>query len=181
MPSDTPWTDAKIARLTQLWAEGLPTAEIARRLNLSKNAVVGKAHRLRLSERPSPIKPREGEQPHRIVPAPPPGWRTGRPTLPRLPCLRLPLAAAAATPDGALLPSPSPSPSLEANALGTPPRPRAAHPCCWPLGEPGSPRFRYCDAPVLAGKPYCGAHCQLAYTRRRAAPEVLYGRPGEGR
>ncbi len=178
MPSDTPWTDAKIARLTQLWAEGLATAEIARRLNLSKNAVVGKAHRLRLSERPSPIKPREGGQPHRIAPAPPPGRRTGRPTLPRLACLRRPLAAA--TPDGALLPSP-PSPSLEASALGTSTRPRAAQPCCWPLGEPGSPRFRHCAAPATAGKPYCAAHCRLAYVRGRAAPEELGGGPGQGR
>jgi GcrA cell cycle regulator len=177
MSSDTPWTDAKIARLTQLWAEGLATAEISRRLNLSKNAVVGKAHRLRLPERPSPIKPREGGQPHRIAPAPPPGRHTGRPTLPRLACLQRPLAAAAATPDRALLPSPN----LEASALGMPLRPRATHPCCWPLGEPGSPRFRYCDEPVMAGKPYCEAHCRLAYVRGRAAAEELCGRPGEGR
>ena len=179
MLSDTPWTDAKIARLTQLWAEGLATAEIGRRLNLSKNAVVGKAHRLRLSERPSPIRPGEGGQPRRTAPAPPPSGRPGRrPTLPGLACLRRPLAAAA--PDRAPPPSP-PSPSREASALGTPPRARAAQPCCWPLGEPGSPRFRYCEAPASAGKPYCAAHCRLAYVRGRAAPEELCGRPGESR
>jgi GcrA cell cycle regulator len=175
MPSDTPWTDAKIARLTRLWAEGLATAEIGRRLNLSKNAVVGKAHRLRLPERPSPVKPREGGQPRRIAPAPPPGRRPGRPTLPGLACLRRPLAAAA--PDPASLPGPDP----QASPHGVPTQRRAAQPCCWPLGEPGSPRFRHCEAPATTGKPYCAAHCRLAYVRGRAAPEELRGGPGQGR
>ncbi|HQT38381.1 MAG TPA: GcrA family cell cycle regulator [Acidocella sp.] len=49
------WTPEAIAKLTQLWADGLPTAEIARRLGCSKNAAVGKAHRLHLPGRPSPI------------------------------------------------------------------------------------------------------------------------------
>ena len=46
--------DDTIARLRDLWAEGLSTAEIGRRLGVSKNAIVGKAHRLELSARPSP-------------------------------------------------------------------------------------------------------------------------------
>ncbi|HET9147742.1 MAG TPA: GcrA family cell cycle regulator, partial [Acetobacteraceae bacterium] len=50
------WTEDAIARLRLLWAEGLSTAEIGRRLNISKNAVVGKAHRLALVARPSPIR-----------------------------------------------------------------------------------------------------------------------------
>ena len=51
------WTDNTVARLRQLWAEGHSTAEIGRRLGVSKNAVIGKAHRLDLSGRQSPIKP----------------------------------------------------------------------------------------------------------------------------
>jgi len=50
------WTEAVIAELRRLWAEGLSTAEIGRRLGVSKNAIVGKAHRLALSPRPSPIR-----------------------------------------------------------------------------------------------------------------------------
>ncbi|MBW6400006.1 hypothetical protein KPL78_19250 [Roseomonas sp. HJA6] len=49
------WSDDAIARLRVLWDEGHSTAEIGRRMNLSKSAVVGKAHRLRLTPRPSPI------------------------------------------------------------------------------------------------------------------------------
>ncbi|MBN8899967.1 MAG: GcrA cell cycle regulator, partial [Rhodospirillales bacterium] len=49
------WSDETIARLRDLWAEGHSTAEIGRRLGVSKNAVVGKAHRLDLPARPSPV------------------------------------------------------------------------------------------------------------------------------
>ncbi|MFO0184726.1 MAG: GcrA family cell cycle regulator, partial [Alphaproteobacteria bacterium] len=40
------WTQEAIERLRAFWAEGLSTAEIGRRMGISKNAVVGKAHRL---------------------------------------------------------------------------------------------------------------------------------------
>lgn len=50
------WTPELITTLQRLWDEGASTAEIGRQLGISKNAVVGKAHRLELSARPSPIK-----------------------------------------------------------------------------------------------------------------------------
>ena len=50
------WTSEQIQRLRGLWAEGHSTAEIARRMRISKNAAVGKAHRLDLPVRKSPIK-----------------------------------------------------------------------------------------------------------------------------
>jgi len=50
------WTSELIQNLSQLWDEGHSTAEIGRRLGISKNAVVGKAHRLALTPRPSPLK-----------------------------------------------------------------------------------------------------------------------------
>ncbi len=49
------WTDEKIEQLKQLWDQGLSTAEIGRELGFSKNAVVGKSHRLGFKPRPSPI------------------------------------------------------------------------------------------------------------------------------
>uniref|UniRef100_UPI001F17305C GcrA family cell cycle regulator n=1 Tax=Roseomonas sp. 18066 TaxID=2681412 RepID=UPI001F17305C len=54
------WTAEAIDALRALWAEGHSTAEIGRRMGISKNAVVGKAHRLNLPPRPSPIR-REAE------------------------------------------------------------------------------------------------------------------------
>ncbi|MGH7042669.1 MAG: GcrA family cell cycle regulator, partial [Acetobacteraceae bacterium] len=71
------WTEEMIGQLRVLWDEGLSTAEIGRRLGTSKNAIVGKAHRLDLSPRPSPIRPSpEGARP-RSAPR-----RISGPTLP---------------------------------------------------------------------------------------------------
>ena len=51
------WTDDKVKMLTKLWLKGSTTAEIAKKLGLSKNSIIGKVHRLNLKTRPSPIKP----------------------------------------------------------------------------------------------------------------------------
>ena len=50
------WTEDRIAILTQHWSEGIATSEIGRRLGVTKNAVVGKVHRLGLPKRQSPIQ-----------------------------------------------------------------------------------------------------------------------------
>ena len=50
------WTDDKIKNLKKLWLKGATTAEIAKKLGLSKNSIIGKVHRLNLETRPSPIK-----------------------------------------------------------------------------------------------------------------------------
>lgn len=59
------WAPEQIAELRRLWPTGLSTTEIGRRLGVSKNAVVGKAHRLELIARPSPIRPRRDGAPQR--------------------------------------------------------------------------------------------------------------------
>ena len=51
-----PWTEDKVSQLRELWDQGLPTSQIGRILDFTKNAVVGKAHRIGLERRPSPIK-----------------------------------------------------------------------------------------------------------------------------
>jgi GcrA cell cycle regulator len=176
------WTDDTIVRLRDLWAQGLSTAEIGRRLGVSKNAVVGKAHRLNLPARPSPIRRDESGAAAARRRAP---RRVSGPTLPPL---------ASIQPGG----SPSPlasgiagfrvlSASLEARAEPAAPiRPEAAPPlsvprpavvartaggrrnaCCWPIGEPGTPAFRFCDADSMPGKPYCDEHARLAYVKVR--------------
>lgn len=52
------WTDERVARLKELWDKGLSASQIAQELGdgLSRNAVIGKAHRMGLSARPSPLK-----------------------------------------------------------------------------------------------------------------------------
>jgi GcrA cell cycle regulator len=55
------WTDERIDRLKELWTQGMTASQIADELGgVSRNAVIGKAHRLGLQSRPSPVKPSEG-------------------------------------------------------------------------------------------------------------------------
>ena len=50
------WNDENVKKLKELWDQGLPTAQIGKLLGFTKNAVVGKAHRIGLERRPSPIR-----------------------------------------------------------------------------------------------------------------------------
>jgi GcrA cell cycle regulator len=174
----TDWPAREIATLRRLWDEGVSTNEIGRRMGLTKNAIVGKAHRLDLSERESPII-RSGpitEAGHRRKArraAPPPVGRAA--TLPAL---------------ASVQEAPAPRPA-EPPAPHVPPRtvPRdrpAAQPamarsgrvvtCCWPIGEPGKrdgpTAFRFCDVPSDPGKPYCADHCRKAYQPRQTQGAV---------
>lgn len=151
------WNDETILRLRAFWDEGHSTAEIGRRMGVTKNAVVGKAHRLDLPARPSPIRrvlevghvPRR-EQAKRIV----------GPTLPAAPAV-----AAAVAAEPAVRPAVRPQAQLRAVA---PPRPSSrVSTCCWPIGDPGTPSFRFCDAGALSNKPYCAEHAALAYVKVR--------------
>lgn len=159
------WTNETIARLRSLWDEGHSTAEIGRRLGVSKNAVVGKAHRLDLTARPSPIRPcPDGPRPR------PPARRGSAPTLPPLASTRsvsslAGLRVGAFRPAGAQRqPAAAPAPRLQAVA----PRPYGrVITCCWPLGEPGTKSFHFCDAESVPGKPYCMDHAELAYVKVR--------------
>ena len=54
-PRPTHWTPIKTSALIALWNEGIATIEIGKRLGVSKNAVVGRVHRLGLPKRPSPL------------------------------------------------------------------------------------------------------------------------------
>jgi GcrA cell cycle regulator len=81
---DSVWTDDLIVELGKLWTEGHSTAEIGRRLGVSKNSVVGKAHRLSLAPRPSPVKltgkPRQKPAPKLVeVKGPTCSWPLGHP------------------------------------------------------------------------------------------------------
>jgi GcrA cell cycle regulator len=150
------WNEETIAKLRALWAEGLSTAEIGRRMGISKNAVVGKAHRLNLAARPSPIR-RDGERSERRR-AP---RRVHGPTLPVLP------AAMAPMPPEQPRPVERERPLAVVRAVCLP-RPGArVTPCCWPIGEPGTKSFRFCDVGAIAGKPYCDEHAALAYVKVR--------------
>jgi GcrA cell cycle regulator len=160
------WTSEAIGQLRAFWDEGHSTAEIGRRMGVSKNAVVGKAHRLNLPARPSPIR-REAE-PSLRVPAQPrqappmlPTPATAPARAPAPPQRRLEDRPPAAAPRPAPVAPPAPVAVVR-------PFPRAAsRTCCWPIGEPGTSGFRFCSGDAMPGKPYCGEHAALAYVKVR--------------
>jgi GcrA cell cycle regulator len=66
------WTDERIDRLKKMWSEGATASQIADELGgVSRNAVIGKAHRLGLDARPSPVKPGEEKEKKTAAPAAP--------------------------------------------------------------------------------------------------------------
>jgi GcrA cell cycle regulator len=149
------WNEEAIAKLRTAWAEGLSTAEIGRQMGISKNAVVGKAHRLNLTSRPSPIRRDSERTPRRRLPR-----RVVGPTLPVLSASMVPMPSDV----------PAAAPERAPPALRSVPSPRPGArvtPCCWPIGEPGTRSFRFCDVDAIAGKPYCEAHASLAYVKVR--------------
>src|SRR5690242_21679329 len=57
------WTEERIERLKKMWHDGATASQIADELGgVSRNAVIGKAHRLGLEQRPSPVKPGDDEK-----------------------------------------------------------------------------------------------------------------------
>jgi GcrA cell cycle regulator len=163
------WTEEAISTLRVLWAEGLSTAEIGRRMGISKNAVVGKAHRLNLPARPSPIRRAPGQ-----VAAPRTPRMTPRPAMPRpMPLLPVQRPLGQAMFGGGQPLASAPEPRSAPRPAQAAPAPRSAplrfgnSTCCWPIGEPGTPNFRFCTAAALAGKPYCEEHAALAYVRAK--------------
>ena len=188
------WNDERIDRLKSMWEKGLTASEIAADLGgVSRNAVIGKAHRLGLQSRPSPVKPNEVAAPAPAKAAPPAPPRVVSPASPPAtpaprPALQ-PFAPHVPTgPTGAQLRSIGPGGFLRQGpgdqappAAPAPPRrlvPAKPSPeiagkttlldlndkiCKWPLGHPGEPDFHFCGNPVNPGFPYCVQHCGQAY------------------
>jgi GcrA cell cycle regulator len=101
------WTEERIDRLKKMWHDGATASQIADELGgVSRNAVIGKAHRLGLEQRPSPVKPGEEKEAHK------------------------PAAPAAAAPKAAP-PKPEPSPAKAAPAA---PAAQHVHPAQRPSG-----------------------------------------------
>lgn len=137
MPTSSGWTDDRVQTLIRLWNAGLSASQIARALagGLSRNAVIGKAHRLGLSPRGKPSLPDAGV--HQRIKA----RRRAQPSFGTY-------AAPAADPPG-----PRGSATVLSVRLGQ---------CRWPIGDPRAGDFSLCGGPVARGA-YCAGHAELAY------------------
>ena len=109
------WTDERIATLSKMWEGGQTASQIAEALGgVSRNAVIGKAHRLGLQARPSPVKPNEPEAKAKPAPAAPAKPAPVPAPAPRSATVPSPVPVPAAPPveaaRPALPPTPSPNP-----------------------------------------------------------------------
>ena len=156
--SSSSWTAERITTQTGLWRLGQSAAQIAHALGgVSRNAVIGKIHRLGLARRVAPSKPgapsvsaRRVRTTPRKTPSPPP----------RTP----PTAPAAIAPRRAKVVVEAVARIFDTAAL-------TARVCRWPIGDPRTERFGYCGAwaPVLS--PYCADHRAIAYAGPSSARE----------
>jgi GcrA cell cycle regulator len=163
------WTDERINLLKRMWKEGKSAADIAKTLGkgVTRNAVIGKAHRMGLSGRPSPIKKpasvkKESAAPKKEIAS------TSRP-------------AAASGKKAALTPAPSAklksNPALDREAEELKKIEKSApqigggvalvdlteRMCKWPIGDPKEADFSFCGLGIRQGTPYCPSHAAMAY------------------
>ena len=144
------WTEERVEMLKKLWADGLSASQIAAELGgITRNAVIGKVHRLGLSGRakspsssaPRPRKPRSS-------------------TMMRVPRAHIRGNTALAY-DYAVEPEP------ELIEIPVEQRKNLLQlneaTCHWPVGDPGSTDFFFCGGQANEGSPYCNYHSRVAY------------------
>ncbi len=186
------WTDERVETLKRMWNEGQSASQIAKELGgVTRNAVIGKVHRLGLSNRvggkedeeegasaPAPVAAAKPEP----APRPEPTPRAEQPR-PAAPATAAPPPASNVTPlpvRKAIIPAGQPLPpqpsmneiSTEALASVREVEKRARkltlmelteRTCKWPIGDPATDDFWFCGLPSLPGKPYCEAHVGVAF------------------
>lgn len=140
------WSDDRVASLKKLWLEGLSASQIAKQLGgVTRNAVIGKVHRLGLSGRAAPAAPQ------RTV------FKAPRPPRPTMATPHAPRRAEAA------VHQPVPLPALREEPGTATVLTLGAHMCKWPIGDPSTDDFSFCGARTSQDGPYCQAHARVAY------------------
>ncbi|WP_417685167.1 GcrA family cell cycle regulator [Roseibium sp.] len=157
------WTNERVELLKKLWTEGHSASQIANELGgVTRNAVIGKVHRLGLSGRakaPAPAaKPRRSRS-----------STSSSSSTPRAAAQPQSQGATALKMEAAPAPVAQIKPQAEPVAELVPMSERATilslteRTCKWPIGDPGSEDFYFCGRNSDPGVPYCAHHCKIAY------------------
>lgn len=172
------WTDERVELLKKLWMEGLSASQIAGELGqgVTRNAVIGKVHRLKLSGRAKPAsttsRPRATSRPARRPSAP-----SGSPASSSTGGMRRRSVGSAPATMGAVALKQSEETEAElyvtpqAEELFIPVEDRIGlmglneHTCKWPIGDPMNPDFYFCGRESEENKPYCDFHSRRAYQK----------------
>lgn len=160
------WTEQMVEDLRTMWKQGLTTAEIGKRLNVTKNSIVGKVHRLGLSGRPSPIKKKNEE----AVSAE--SQKTAE------------AAQSASAKKEDVASQKKENAKIENSVVHEVKAPVQSapkfdpakkgmmslmdldnHTCRWPLGDPKDENFHFCGRKVKIGQTYCEEHANIAYVK----------------
>jgi len=182
------WTEERVETLKRMWGEGQSASQIAKELGgVTRNAVIGKVHRLGLSNRAgggsAPAKPAAKEKPVKAeAPAKSKAAKADPKPEPADKPEAAPVAAAPAPtparkqiiPAGQPLP-PQPSANeispealasvreVEKKAKRLTLMELTERTCKWPVGDPATDDFWFCGLAVQQGKPYCEAHVNVAF------------------
>jgi GcrA cell cycle regulator len=160
------WTDENVAEARRLWLEGASATQICVAIGCeSRNAVIGKIHRMKLGKR-AETKKSPAPTPSPLVVKP---LTTMHGTEPRNG--RAGMARPIVQPKSVAFEDMPARPASESRLLTL--FDLKPGMCKWPLGEPRDEEFRYCAADRCGEGPYCSAHQAIAYApaqpRRRAA------------
>jgi GcrA cell cycle regulator len=146
------WTDERVELLKKLWQDGLSASQISKQLGaVTRNAVIGKVHRLGLSGRGAPSKPRRAT------------FTSPRPARPRTPRPARPQRPAAVSQERRMALRYADEGPGTATCLTL-----GAHMCKWPIGDPLADSFTYCGRRSAENGPYCHAHATVAYQPAQA-------------
>ena len=153
------WTEDRVGALKKLWLEGQSASQIAKQLGggVTRNAVIGKVHRLGLSGRATPSQPARTTttafRPAKTRTTPP-KQDYGQPSAPRR------IEAVQPRPTAPVPPTPLPV-VVEQPGTATV-LTLGAHMCKWPIGDPSSREFSFCGRRSSEGV-YCVEHARVAY------------------
>ena len=159
------WTEQQIQMLKDMWGHGFSASEIASRLGsgLSRNAVIGKAHRLKLSAGSAALRG-VGEG----VRMPPssdgvmPVIKSARKRVMLRPLPVMPVPPTTTIKKLAVKDAFRPVESIK-RSEGIAVTKAGERQCRWPVGDPRSPDFRFCGCQVYETMPYCIDHARVAY------------------
>ena len=159
------WTSERVELLTKLWGDGLSASQIAAELGgVTRNAVIGKVHRLGLSGRAKTSvssAPKSRKAPARQSAVDTAAPQTSPTVTPRS------VGATALKADIAAAPQAKPEQKPVAEVVPIAKRATiltlTERTCKWPIGDPTSDDFHFCGHASQAGMPYCPYHCRMAY------------------
>jgi GcrA cell cycle regulator len=177
--SEMSWTDERVETLKSMWSDGKSASQIAKELGgVTRNAVIGKVHRLGLSNRVG------GENEEAAAPPEPVADQAREPVLDAPPQpAAAPARPAAKDPGPPVRPKPVPGqptpPQATASEISAEALANLAEiakkarrlslmqlterTCKWPVGDPATDDFWFCGLPTVPGKPYCETHVAVAF------------------